>query len=149
MPTVTGQCPIDLQSMRAIHSTTMYLSAHPADACLSYWKFSSTFPIFSLHLTFHHLQNVIRSSSSLDSPRVCRTLPSIMASISERTSLFESPSTPRTSEQWKKALEGVKLLYLRRQYKQCAARAAEILRNANQKASSLFVPGLSGWKLIS
>ena len=62
-----------------------------------------------------------------------------MASISERTSLFESPSTPKSSEQWKQALAGVKLLYIRRQYKQCAARAAEILRNANQKASFLLL----------
>ncbi|KAK1140056.1 hypothetical protein N8T08_010888 [Aspergillus melleus] len=40
-----------------------------------------------------------------------------MASILERTSLFESPSTPKSSEQWKQALAGVKLLYIRRQYK--------------------------------
>ncbi|KAL1855117.1 hypothetical protein Plec18170_004533 [Paecilomyces lecythidis] len=37
---------------------------------------------------------------------------------------------PRSAEDWKLALERIKLLYLRRQYKQCAARANELLEKS-------------------
>ncbi|PLB55832.1 hypothetical protein P170DRAFT_453076 [Aspergillus steynii IBT 23096] len=73
----------------------------------------------------------------------------MMAPISEITSRFESPSTPRTSEQWRQALEGVKLLYIRHQYKQCAARAAEILRNTNQKIHPVHKTYLHFYSAIS
>ncbi|GAB1191031.1 hypothetical protein APSETT444_000200 [Aspergillus pseudonomiae] len=55
-----------------------------------------------------------------------------MASIANRSSLFESPLVPRSSQQWKAALQGVKLLYTQRQYKQCAARATELLEKSRE-----------------
>ncbi|KAE8379890.1 hypothetical protein BDV26DRAFT_279961 [Aspergillus bertholletiae] len=53
-----------------------------------------------------------------------------MTSIANRSSLFESPSVPRSAQQWKAALQDIKLLYIQRQYKQCAARATELLEKA-------------------
>lgn len=38
-------------------------------------------------------------------------------------------SLPRTAKQWEVALKEVKLLYGRRQYKQCAARSNELLNS--------------------
>lgn len=40
---------------------------------------------------------------------------------------LETPLSPQSPEQWKQAIQEVKLLYLQRQYKQCAARSFEIL----------------------
>ncbi|OGM44851.1 hypothetical protein ABOM_006117 [Aspergillus bombycis] len=55
-----------------------------------------------------------------------------MASIASRSSLFESPLVPRSSQQWKAALQGVKLLYVQRQYKQCTVRATELLEKSRE-----------------
>ncbi|KAL3459414.1 hypothetical protein BJX64DRAFT_201814 [Aspergillus heterothallicus] len=59
-----------------------------------------------------------------------------MASIAAKTSIFEptvpfsrAPSSP---EQWKQALQEVKLLYIRRQYKRCVARSSSILSSARE-----------------
>ncbi|KAE8165871.1 hypothetical protein BDV40DRAFT_285829 [Aspergillus tamarii] len=61
-----------------------------------------------------------------------------MASIVSRSSLFESPSVPRSSQQWKAALHDVKLLYIQRQYKQCAARATELLKKAREPLHPVY-----------
>ncbi|KAF7593127.1 hypothetical protein BBP40_012006 [Aspergillus hancockii] len=55
-----------------------------------------------------------------------------MSSIASKAALFESPSTPRSSHQWKAALEGVKCLYIKEHYKQCAAKAVELLEKAKE-----------------
>lgn len=52
---------------------------------------------------------------------------------------FAPPSTPpvpQTIQEWKTALNGVKSLYLQRQYKQCAARCADLLMVAKEPVSS-------------
>ncbi|KAJ5083980.1 hypothetical protein NUU61_008559 [Penicillium alfredii] len=48
------------------------------------------------------------------------------------TASFEFPSTvlPRTPMEWKSVLKDVKVLYLQRQYKQCANRSVELLETA-------------------
>ncbi|KAE8140010.1 hypothetical protein BDV38DRAFT_269414 [Aspergillus pseudotamarii] len=61
-----------------------------------------------------------------------------MASIASRSSLFESPSVPRSSQQWKAALHDVKLLYIQCQYKQCAARATELLEKAREPLHPVY-----------
>ncbi|KAE8414885.1 hypothetical protein BDV36DRAFT_298618 [Aspergillus pseudocaelatus] len=61
-----------------------------------------------------------------------------MASIASRSSLFESPSVPRSSQQWKTALHDVKLLYIQRQYKQCAGRATELLEKAREPLHPVY-----------
>ncbi|KNG89057.1 hypothetical protein ANOM_002952 [Aspergillus nomiae NRRL 13137] len=61
-----------------------------------------------------------------------------MASIANRSSLFESPLVPRSSQQWKAALQGVKLLYVQRQYKQCAARATELLEKSREPLHPVY-----------
>ncbi|RJE22463.1 hypothetical protein PHISCL_05195 [Aspergillus sclerotialis] len=42
---------------------------------------------------------------------------------------FNASSSPKTAKQWKAALKEVKLLYIQRQYKQCAARSTELLKS--------------------
>lgn len=52
---------------------------------------------------------------------------------------FAPPSTPpapQTIREWKTTLNGVKSLYLQRQYKQCAARCADLLAVAKEPVSS-------------
>ncbi|GAD96136.1 conserved hypothetical protein [Paecilomyces variotii No. 5] len=44
---------------------------------------------------------------------------------------------PRSPEDWKLALERIKVLYLRRQYKQCAARANELLEKSGGTVHSV------------
>ncbi|KAK6826991.1 hypothetical protein RU639_004703 [Aspergillus parasiticus] len=61
-----------------------------------------------------------------------------MASIASRSSLFESPLVPRSSQQWKGALQDVKLLYIQRQYKQCASRATELLEKAREPLHPVY-----------
>lgn len=53
---------------------------------------------------------------------------------------FAPPSTPpvpQTIREWKTALNGVKSLYLQRQYKQCAAHCADLLMVAKEPVSSI------------
>lgn len=59
-------------------------------------------------------------------------VPMIPSNFSASISSFEAhaPSVPRTRSQWKAALQGLKLLYAQRQYKQCAARSTELLKSA-------------------
>lgn len=57
---------------------------------------------------------------------------------------FAFPSTPpppRTPKEWKTTMVEVKRLYLNRQYKQCAARAVELLETI--KGTNASVDGLS------
>lgn len=52
---------------------------------------------------------------------------------------FAPPSTPpvpASFKEWKSALNGVKGLYLQRQYKQCAARCTDLLMVAKQDVHS-------------
>lgn len=48
---------------------------------------------------------------------------------------FPSSPRPRTPDEWRLALQSVKLLCLQRQYKQCARRALEILQAAKEPVS--------------
>ncbi|TQB71900.1 hypothetical protein MPDQ_007205 [Monascus purpureus] len=57
--------------------------------------------------------------------------------------VFESSSPPRTTAQWKRVLSGVKLLYIQRQYKQCAACCAEILQTAREPTFLYFYSAIS------
>ncbi|KAA8644112.1 hypothetical protein EYZ11_008431 [Aspergillus tanneri] len=60
-----------------------------------------------------------------------------MASISHKSARFESPSSPRSSGQWRRILQDIKLLYFRSQYKQCATRSMEVLRTAAEPPSKI------------
>lgn len=54
---------------------------------------------------------------------------------------FAPPSTPPapvTIREWKSALNGVKDLYLQRQYKQCAARCTDLLMAKQDVHSTRF-----------
>ncbi|KAE8355281.1 hypothetical protein BDV28DRAFT_146269 [Aspergillus coremiiformis] len=71
-----------------------------------------------------------------------------MASIASKSALFESPSVPRSSQQWKVALQKVKLLYIQRQYKQCAARAMELVENAREPLHPIYKTYLSFYSAV-
>lgn len=62
-----------------------------------------------------------------------------MTSIAAKTSLFESSSIPSTSAQWKSTLQEIKLLYMQRQYKRCAARSSSILSVAREPVLPLVL----------
>ncbi|KAJ5679228.1 hypothetical protein N7462_007472 [Penicillium macrosclerotiorum] len=65
---------------------------------------------------------------------------------------FTFPSTPpppRTREEWERVLIGVKHLYLQRQYKQCALRAAEISNSARKPIHPIYQVFLSFYSAIS
>ncbi|KAE8149775.1 hypothetical protein BDV25DRAFT_130108 [Aspergillus avenaceus] len=53
-----------------------------------------------------------------------------MAHVAELSAQFESSSVPRTSAQWKSVLGQVKQMWYGRQYKQCVARAEQLLDKA-------------------
>lgn len=50
-----------------------------------------------------------------------------------------SPLPPQTPTEWKADLMEVKRLYLQRQYKQCAARATELLEATKEAAVSVNI----------
>ncbi|RMJ29118.1 hypothetical protein PHISP_00061 [Aspergillus sp. HF37] len=56
---------------------------------------------------------------------------------------------PKTRSQWKSALVGVKLLYAQRQYKQCAARSAELLQSATEPVHPVHESYLHFYSAIS
>ena len=56
-------------------------------------------------------------------------VPIISTKFSAPSSSFNTPTSPKTAKQWKAALKEVKLLYIQRQYKQCAARSTELLKS--------------------
>ncbi|KKZ60082.1 hypothetical protein EMCG_00773 [[Emmonsia] crescens] len=57
------------------------------------------------------------------------------------------PSNP--SEQWKLSLQEVKLLYLRRQYKQCAAKSMKLLRKVDHQLHAIHKAFLHYYSAIS
>ncbi|KAF5867058.1 hypothetical protein ETB97_006904 [Aspergillus alliaceus] len=72
-----------------------------------------------------------------------------MASIASRMSLFEPPSVPRSSQQWKIALKNIKVLYIQRQYKQCAAQATELIGQAREPFHPVYMTYLYFYSAVS
>ncbi|KAL2008569.1 hypothetical protein VTN00DRAFT_6763 [Thermoascus crustaceus] len=56
---------------------------------------------------------------------------------------------PKSSAQWKLVLQDVKSLYLRRQYRQCAMRSAELLNNKNGPLHPVYKTFLHFYSAIS
>ncbi|PKY01578.1 hypothetical protein P168DRAFT_241480 [Aspergillus campestris IBT 28561] len=72
-----------------------------------------------------------------------------MAPVSNRASHFETVLHPESSKEWRSILQGIKLLYTRRQYKQCATHCFEILNNTNQLAHPVYKTYLHFYSAIS
>lgn len=72
------------------------------------------------------------------------TMISVIATKLSSLSVLDPSLNPQTPDQWRLALQGVKLLYFQRQYKQCAARSAEILKTASEPVSIKPLGPLSG-----
>ncbi|KAI9926439.1 hypothetical protein ASPWEDRAFT_45469 [Aspergillus wentii DTO 134E9] len=74
---------------------------------------------------------------------------SVIATKLSSLSVLDLSLNPQTPDQWRLALQGVKLLYFQRQYKQCAARSAEILKTASEPIHPVYKTYLYFYSAIS
>lgn len=65
----------------------------------------------------------------------CTMSPSIYGSPVVPSNSTHTLQLSYPSEEWKLSLQEVKLLYLQRQYKQCAAKSTKLLRKADNQVS--------------
>lgn len=65
----------------------------------------------------------------------CTMSPSIYGSLVVPSNSTHTLQLSYPSEEWKLSLQEVKLLYLQRQYKQCAAKSTKLLRKADNQVS--------------
>ncbi|PLN83688.1 hypothetical protein BDW42DRAFT_164448 [Aspergillus taichungensis] len=72
-----------------------------------------------------------------------------MALVSCRASHFETVSHSKSYKEWRCTLQGIKLLYTRRQYKQCATHCFEILNKATELIHPVYKTYLHFYSAIS
>ncbi|OJD16982.1 hypothetical protein ACJ73_08836 [Blastomyces percursus] len=75
--------------------------------------------------------------------------PSISDSFVVHRSSTHALQFSKPSEQWKLSLQEVKLLYLRRQYKQCAAKSTKLLRKMDNQLHAIHKAFLHYYSAIS
>lgn len=98
--------------------------------------------ILSLSFNLFVRTNLFILNSLSSNPKLQFTMTpiSIPNPLNASISAFDThkpPSRPKTQSQWKSALQDVKSLYIQRQYKQCAARSSELLKNGSRPVTIL------------